>query len=732
MTMTEKICPVCNRPNLSTATRCWYCQSVFDDVPDSTPAGEGQPAESQNLEEAQAVEESEVPEWLKRIRQRKAIEEMQHTPSLPPEAPSPEEEAGTFANLRSEPLPFNQDQSTSLPTQLQGLETSDTAAGVTRSLEPEKVPGGERGKSNEPEEVDWLEKLRAWKARDEEETQPEETAPIPDQAAEEATQAAPELQPDAWLKDFLSPTPEEPEISPEVEPIANGESTPKAMQPIEVPGEAPKTLDETYDFTIEDQAARKVVQPPAESVPETQSATLESNPPPESANELPEILQEASIPGSADLDWLTHYQEKEPEELPEAVEPSTPQEEPTQPQAPFLGVQKSDWAEKIAQPEAKAQEEAEEEVEPGVLPQWMENLRPLETIPQGINIPPSEPEQENPLAGIAGILEGTGLGGAFEKPPVYSNKIGVTDRQSARADLFQKLVAEPEEVKAAAEAVVRGRSKWLRNLVSLTLLVAVFAVLIMAPGTSLLPVLYPPETAKAYQWVNSLTADKPVLIAADYESGLSDEIALTSHAMVEHLMLRNIPIALLSTNAVGTTLMEGILNQSQARITSYDLANRVVNFGYLAGGSVGIQSLTADLPNALPFDVALNPAWTNPLLQNVHSLSDLGAVVVVTDDADTGRYWVEQISSSLNGVPLILVTSAQAAPMLQTYYASGQVSAVVAGISGGSAYEQIMQLQGNSSYLFGSYQALTLLVAALIFVGGVVSLIRPASNRKKG
>jgi len=70
--------------------------------------------------------------------------------------------------------------------------------------------------------------------------------------------------------------------------------------------------------------------------------------------------------------------------------------------------------------------------------------------------------------------------------------------------------------------------------------------------------------------------------------------------------------------------------------------------------------------------------------------------------------------------------------MLQPYYASGQVNAVVAGISGGSAYEQIMNLQGNSSFFFGSYQVLNLLVLAILLIGGIVSLVTPSAQGMKG
>jgi len=99
--MTEKICPVCNRSNLSTAKRCWYCQSLLEEE----TVDQGAPESGQAPASGSDSGENEVPEWLARIRQRKAIEEMQQTRSLSPEnLPSHEEAAQRLKiNLKIKP-----------------------------------------------------------------------------------------------------------------------------------------------------------------------------------------------------------------------------------------------------------------------------------------------------------------------------------------------------------------------------------------------------------------------------------------------------------------------------------------------------------------------------------------------------------------------------------------------------------------------------------------------------
>lgn len=732
--MTEKICPVCNRPNISTAKRCWYCQSLLEDE----QAEPGMTAEDLAGKDAEVTGSNEVPEWLARVRQRKAIEEMQQTRSLSPESLPPAEESGGQSGNQ----PDNQEEASrepekaeasQLPEWLQGLGTPPPSEGVTKSLQMESAP--------EPENFSWLEKLKSWKARDEEDAdtgseQSEPPAPQPP-----AAQPPVEGSNEEWLAEFLTPAEESREETPSSD-LETRVETP--AMPAEIaeekslqPGSEKGPEDETYDFSGEEHPPLEEGHPVVTQFLDAEFSGSGSLPQPElpsvPTEEPSDILKEVAPTDNADLDWLTHYQEPEAEEPEEKALPSASQAGTTQPSAPFLGVQPSDWGESIPEPDIEPDFEApEEEVEPAVLPAWMQGLRPIETKPQPSSVPSEETVREGPLAGIEGALVGANLGAAFEKPAMYTNKVQVTDRQSLRAELLQNLLSEPGEAKNAEETRRPVRGKWLKRVISLVMLVIVFAVLILAPGTSLLPVLFPPETANAYRLVNELSSDRPVLIAADFEAGLSGEMGFAAQSMLEHLMLRNIPLAVLSTNSVGSTLMDQMLANSQGLVSSYDASTRVVNFGYLAGASIGMQSLTSDLRTALPYDRNLVQAWTHPVVQNVYSLVDLGALVVVTDDADTGRYWIEQVQPALNGVPLILVTSAQAAPMLQPYYASGQVSAVVSGISGGSAYEQMMKLPGNSSYFFGAYQVLVLAVAALFLVGGLISLVKPAERGSKG
>ncbi|MDO9122144.1 MAG: hypothetical protein Q7U31_10185, partial [Anaerolineaceae bacterium] len=187
-----------------------------------------------------------------------------------------------------------------------------------------------------------------------------------------------------------------------------------------------------------------------------------------------------------------------------------------------------------------------------------------------------------------------------------------------------------------------------------------------------------------------------------------------------------------SSNPSGSTLMTQLIDKAAKNVDGYDLSSHVVTLGYLPGGATGVQLLAGNPRAAMPYTHNLDVAWNSDILNSVNSLSDFSAVIVLSDKSESSRNWVEQIQPGLGATPLLFVVSAQAAPLLQPYYQSGQVSGYVAGFYGSLAYEKMLQQTSGSLSHLGAFQSVMLLVVVIILVGGLVTLIRPASTERKG
>ncbi len=129
------------------------------------------------------------------------------------------------------------------------------------------------------------------------------------------------------------------------------------------------------------------------------------------------------------------------------------------------------------------------------------------------------------------------------------------------------------------------------------------------------------------------------------------------------------------------------------------------------------------------------PAWTDPPLNSVSAITDFKAVIIVTNDPDNARMWIEQVGPTLQeaGIPLLFITSAQAEPLIRPYYEASpqQVQGIVAGLAGGVAYNpSASNAVQNGSW--DGYRMSVLISFLIILVGSIaggVSLVIKSENK---
>jgi hypothetical protein len=402
-----------------------------------------------------------------------------------------------------------------------------------------------------------------------------------------------------------------------------------------------------------------------------------------------------------------------------------------------------DWMDDNKSTPPSNETEPVKNLEPAALPSWLQALRPDHESNSTAKVPAqketldqvsSTAEEKGPLAGIEGILQGEELSQYYSKPQTYSSSsLKITEGQLARSKIL-KSIADKSQWNDEEVSEKRHSLRWILRLITTVLMLA--TVLIPLLFTSLphtTASLYPEEVVKTFNTINSLPVGQPVLIAADFDSSLYGELNWSMQPLITQLMTRNISIAYLSTNSVGATLMEQSLFQMIKNAPSYS-PEQLVNLGYLAGGSIGLQSLVQDLHTTLPFTADLKSPWNSAPLDTVKQLSDFGAIIVITENADTARYWIEQVKPSLVNTPMLVVISAQSAPLLQPYFNSSQITGYISGLNSTAAYETLNKVPQAAINHLTSYQATMILVTLFVLIGGIVSLIiyRPTAEKKKG
>jgi len=690
--------------------------------------------------EEEPIIPSEGTDWLGRLSQEGKEKPAQPASGAPPFQPesSPTVSARLeslpdwFSDLKSEPapaapapsqaVPAGEKPSEELPTWLAGLQA-----------EPEKgpaaPPGGATAAPSE-ELPDWLMKLQT------ESKTPTHELPRIDVPFEESPDWLAKLQASAFAKEEKPPAPAAvlgvaaPEEKPTPEPAPPAEIPDwLANLPPIVPREAEKPAASI--FTPVPSFAPET-KPPAEAIPdwlakfEIEAAPAQAEP---AAQAFASPLESKPVeePGKTMPEWLAEFEEgAAPAEIPA---PAALEEAAllTGEREADLLMETPDWlsALKPEEGEKKAPAGAAEkpEIAPAELPSWVQAMRPVEAV-----VAESEAAQEEekevaavggPLAGLSGVLPLSPGLGALRKPQAYSAKLQMTEGQQRHAASLERLVAAESEPRPLSGQTRLRSASLLRWIIALVLILAVG--LPLATGIQTAPAaVYPSELSTTRELISGLEANPPVLLVFDYEPALSGELEAAAAPVIEHLLFKGPRLAILSTSPTGPILADSFMKKVPA-------PPEYVNLGYLAGGPAGVLAFAEDPPAAATYTLEGAPAWQTATLQGIQKLSDFAAVIILTDNPDTGRTWIEQAGPYLSATPVIMVISAQAEPMVRPYYDSGQIKGLVTGLAGGKAYEQAneqaFQGMGLARRYWDAFSAGLFLVEGMILVGGAWSAI---------
>lgn len=398
----------------------------------------------------------------------------------------------------------------------------------------------------------------------------------------------------------------------------------------------------------------------------------------------------------------------------------------------FGSMQVPDWLSGVAPSTSSGPESrppaatAEEPIAPADLPSWVQAMRPLESampVSSTSTSGPSETilEEVGALAGLQGVLPA--VPGSVEpssKPKAHSLRLDATDQQQAQAALLEGILAAETSPVAMKTGALLKTQRGLRWLISVLLLVLLGGTVLAKSQTLPMPSLAPNETNRAVQSVEAVPPDAPVLVVFDYQPATIGEMEATGSSLLDHLLLLKHPhLAVLSTSPTGAALADRFMSSAVAD-RLYVRGVQYVNLGYLPGGLAGVYDFAQNPRTVVPLDADGNQVWQSAALGGVTSYSDFAAVILLTDSAETGRTWVEQTASARGNGSLIIVSSAQAGPMLLPYADSGQINGLVAGVIGAAGAEQANGgLPGQVRRYWDAYSLGLYLAVLLVTAGGL-------------
>jgi hypothetical protein len=401
----------------------------------------------------------------------------------------------------------------------------------------------------------------------------------------------------------------------------------------------------------------------------------------------------------------------------------------------LFSVDMPDW---LSQPPAEEAEKPQEEIgihaeggealAPVDLPSWVQAMRPVEAVLSETAAAADQPlEREGPLAGFRGLIPVVPIG-STRRPQPIPLKLQVSADQQTSAGILEEILASETSPRALPSAPVLASQRMLRIAIAVLLWLALGTVILLR--TQIMPVspILPPDVDAASKTVERIPDNSAVLIILDYEPSLVGEMEAASGPVLDKLVLMHHPVlSFVTTSANGSGLVERLLRDTNINTPNglgYSAGNNYFNLGYLPGGEAGVLSFIQSPQAVMP-------------LATVPTFSEYKAVVMLTDHADSARAWIEQLQvfkqadPTIASQPLLVVSSAQAGPMLQPYAGSGQINGLVNGIADAARLEFMNNSRpGIARSYWDAFGVGVILAVLLIVLGSLWSLFAAIRARR--
>ncbi len=510
-------------------------------------------------------------------------------------------------------------------------------------------------------------------------------------------------------------------------------------------------------------------EPPAPSTPSTPAAAA---PPSDEmmpdwlkaaapSGEMPQAVQPekstgAETPPAAEMpDWLSSLKPVEAESKPqESAAPVFASQESgeTSSVAPafaddsltsgdvdaiFGSMQMPDWLSSAAAPVQPPASESlppaaqpADSIAPAELPSWVQAMRPVEAALPDMSSGESADtgvETKGPLAGLQGVLPAMPGGmKPSSRPKLHSIKLNASEEQQAHSALLEQiLVEETAPVPMKSPARVQSQ-RVLRWVITAFLFLVVGGIFFSHTQIFTLPSRVPlpnDETEAALSTMDAIPAGAPVLVVFDYQPSLAGELEATAAPFFNRLLLLKHPnLAIVSTLPTGPALAERFLSTT-LKDRNYQRGAQYVDLGYLAGGLAGVYDFAQNPATVMPLGADGSPIWQSVILQGKTHLSDFAAVIVLTDSAEAGRVWIEQAGPFRGNASFVVVSSAQAGPMLMPYMQSAQIDGLVAGLNSAAKIEQANGQPGLARRYWDAYSLGLLMAVVFMVLGGFWNFI---------
>ena len=356
------------------------------------------------------------------------------------------------------------------------------------------------------------------------------------------------------------------------------------------------------------------------------------------------------------------------------------------------------WLSRIRKVSGVPDEQNETDAAGRSLLEWLVELEEQRTaaeppqeaeVTQRVSLPPSDREADaTQQIRISAAQEG--------KQP---STLELTREDREQADQLTATIADETADRPGEARPYRKPLRILNIFFALILIVGISIMLLTGRVVSFSDPVLPKAGQAVLDWTDGLPEDANVLLVFDYQVAYAAEVERIAKPILSELFTSTDTVDVISSSSAGMLLSAEML-AGFPDVTVTDL-------GYIPGEAYGAFGLAG---GAVSGSTTLNL----PVPAQTIEKGNYAGILVLSDQFESAQGWVEQWQVLAPEVPINLLVTAQAGPLLRPYVESGQINGMVSGLAEAVAVEAGLGQKGAATAVWHAYQ-----VGIMVMIGGL-------------
>lgn len=247
----------------------------------------------------------------------------------------------------------------------------------------------------------------------------------------------------------------------------------------------------------------------------------------------------------------------------------------------------------------------------------------------------------------------------------------------------------------------------------------------------LFPLIYPlglpvPINKESQQWfkaISDIPDGSTVVFAPMYGTSGMPELFPMTLATMHQLWSKDVKIIVVSFWAEGPLVFTQLLNQMDPTSYGKVYGEDWIQLGYIPGSEPAMRAFGDDMAKAVAKDYIQGKNLSEfPIMQTVNSANDIDLIISIETGTPGLTEWLRQWNEPYK-VPIVVGCIGVSAPGMAPFLQSGQLSALLPGLTSSAEYELLLNRKGLAIAGVDAVSMSHILVVALVVLGNIAYFV---------